>query len=99
MKDKITEIADALAKVIRNIKSFSDDDRDQVSKLLQDELTIAPDNISDDYKNKKWVTKNLCDRIIVDLFFTGPLVPRNSQDQHSKSVWEDFPDNEMEDLR
>ena len=55
MKDKITEIADALAKVIRNIKSFSDDDRDQVSKLLQDELTIAPDNITDDYKNKKWV--------------------------------------------
>ncbi len=53
----------------------------------------------DDYKNKKWVTKTLCDRIIVDLFFTGPLVPRNSQDQHSKSVWDDIPDNKMEDLR
>ena len=99
MKDKVIVIAGALVEVIRNIKSFSDDDRDQVSKLLQDKLTIDPDNISDDYKNKKWVTKNLCDRIIVDLFFTGPLVPRNSQDQHSKSVWEDFPDNEMEDLR
>ena len=99
MKDKVIVIADALVKVIRNIKSFSDDDRDQVSKLLQDELTIDPDNISDDYKNKKWVTKTFCDRIIVDLFFTGPLVPRNSQDQHTKSVWDDIPDNKMEDLR
>ena len=99
MKDKVIVIAGALVEVIRNIKSFSDDDRDQVSKLLQDELTIDPDNISDDYKNKKWVTKNLCDRIIVDLFFTGPLVPRNSQDQHTKSVWDDIPDNKMEDLR
>ena len=44
-------------------------DSTKIDKKLKDGETIDPYNISDDYKNKKWFTKTLCDRIIVDLFF------------------------------